>query len=321
MRSDVLRYLEEVRSLLHLDSRTRERVIEELGSHFEDKIAELREDGLTEPEAAREAIASFGETRLIARELDEAHAQGSWIEALLACQPHLLASALFCLHLWRNPVALVFVSLAWILIAVIAWMRGRPAWAHSWAGYAFFPLLVVGWMSRHLVFGVVQSLAAGAGPGLPAWELALLAVLWGGGLWLLTWALVREGRRDWIGVSLMLLPMPVFGVWLASVERLPGFLADAGGELLRWDAAMAWLCLLLGAASALFIRARSRTMKAGAVVAVGILCMIAILHSVSGEVGALALAGIAGLTAAFLLSPALFTGGTEVIFRPRRRRP
>lgn len=322
MRADVLQYLEEVRSHLHLDPGTQRRVLDELASHFEDKLSDLREQGLSEPEAARVALSSFGDTRVIARQLDEAYSQGSWVEALLACQPHLLAMALFALHLWRAPVALAFVSAAWIAIAVAAWARGRPEWGHSWAGYAFFPLLVLGWMSRHLVLRVVASVAAGTGLGLPAWELGMLVTLWAGGLWILASTLARVSRRDWLRVSLMLLPMPVFAVWLVSVERLPSFLAAGSpGELMRWDAAMAWLCLLLGVASALFIRVRSRTLKAGSVVAVGMLCGIAIMRTVSGETGLVGLAAVALCTAVFLLSPALLRGeGPGGLLRQRGRR-
>jgi FtsH-binding integral membrane protein len=137
-------------------------------------------------------------------------------------------------------------------------------------------------------------------------------------MWLLISALVRGARRDWIDVSLMLLPLPVLALWLVGAERIGGLAAapQAAG-IHRWDAAMGWVCLLLGAASVLFIRVRSRKMKAGAVVAVGILCGTAVARSINGDTGLAGLLAVALAVAVVLLSPVLIGGEHG---RPRRRR-
>src|SRR5208337_2910797 len=71
VRREVTSYLDEVRARLHLDPRTSHRVINELSTHFEEKVGDLRQQGVEEAEAARTALRSFGDARSIARLLDE----------------------------------------------------------------------------------------------------------------------------------------------------------------------------------------------------------------------------------------------------------
>jgi len=67
MQAEVATYLDQVRTHLHLDPDTESRVISELYSHLQEKVSELQEKGASEPEATREALASFGGARSIAR--------------------------------------------------------------------------------------------------------------------------------------------------------------------------------------------------------------------------------------------------------------
>jgi len=116
--AEVDSYLAEVRSHLHLDPSVEHRVIGELAAHFDDKLRDLRAEGMPEGEAVREAIASFGGARSIARLLYQAYSRGTWAETFLACQPHLLAAALFAAHQWRSPLLLGLFSAVLIGIAV-----------------------------------------------------------------------------------------------------------------------------------------------------------------------------------------------------------
>src|SRR5208283_5530338 len=103
----------------------------ELSSHFEEKVSELAEQGMPEPDAARNALTSFGEARSIARLLDEAHGSGSWTEALIGCQPHLIVAALFATHVWRQPLLLGTAFAAIVVIALLGWRSGGASWMYS----------------------------------------------------------------------------------------------------------------------------------------------------------------------------------------------
>jgi hypothetical protein len=269
---------------------------------------------MPEGEAVREAIASFGGARSIARLLYQAYSRGTWVETFLACQPHLLAAALFAAHRWRSPPLLAVFSAVLIGIAVVGWLRGRPAWVHSWAGYAFFPLLVLVWLYRGVLVRAVAAVAAGGPLPAPAWQPVFLAALCAAGGVLLGRALRLAAKRDWVGAALLMLPLPVFGAWLLAAERFGALVRDGSGlaEALRWDPAMARLCLLLAAASTFAIRARSRTVKAAAILAAGIGAGATIVAVTSAETGFAGLAVAALVSATLIAGPALFGG------RPRK---
>jgi hypothetical protein len=310
MSAEVDSYLSEVRSHLHLDPSVEQRMIGELSSHFDDKLRDLRAEGMGEREAIREAITSFGGARSIARLLYRAHSRGTWVETFLACQPHLLAAALFAAHQWRSPLLLTLFSAVLIGMAVAGWLRGRPTWVHSWAGYAFFPLLVLGWLGRGVLANAFSAVAAGEPIPAPAWQPVALLVLCAGGSVLLVRALRLAAGRDWVNAALLMLPQPVFGAWLLAVERFGGLTRDGLPltDALRWDSAMVRLCLLLAAASALAIRARSRFVKAAAILAAGIGGGAMIVRVTSAEADFAGLAVASLVSGALIAAPALLGG-------------
>ena len=317
MRAEVHSYLAEVRSHLHLDPSVERRLIGELASHFEDKLSDLYAEGLGEGEAVHEAIASFGGARSIARLLYRAHSRGTWVETFLACQPHLLAAVLFAAHQWRNPALLGLFSATVIGIAVAGWVKGRPAWVHTWAGFAFFPLIVLGWLGRGVLARAGSALISGAPIPSPAWQPVALLLLCAGGGWLLVRALRLAAKRDWVVAALLMLPQPVFGAWLLAVERFVSLGRDGTplAAALQWDPAMGRLCLLLAAASAVAIRAPSRVVKAAAILAGGVGAGALIVRVTSAESGFAGLAVAALVSAGLLAAPALLAG------RPREAGP
>lgn len=310
MQAEVATYLDEVRTHLHLDPGTESHVISELYSHLQEKVTELREGGLAEAEATRAALASFGGARSIARLMYQAYSRGSWVEALISCQPHMIVAALFATHVWRQPVLLVSAFAAIVLIAYLGWRRGTPAWLYSWVGYAFIPLLILTYISWDPAVRTVTYIAFGRGIPAPVWQLALLGMLCIFTIWLLASATLKIARRDWIFVSLMLLPLPILAIWLITVSRSEGYLLNAlqGFEIRfsRWDAAMAWFCATLGVACVVFVRIRQRALKAIAIFAVGMVGGAAVAKSIWGLPGLfglilLSLAFLAFLTSPFLL--------------------
>ncbi|HVO38622.1 MAG TPA: hypothetical protein VMV03_06280 [Spirochaetia bacterium] len=309
MRTEVASFLNQVRAHLHLDPGTESRVISELYTHFQEKVSELQDGGLPEPLATREALASFGGARSIARLMYEAYSRGSWMEALISCQPHMIVAALFATHVWRQPVLLVTAFSTIVFIALVGWRRGTPPWLYSWIGYAVFPLLILTYVSWDPAVRTVTYVAYGTGIPAPLWQLGLLGCLCMSTIWLVAATTVKIARRDWILVSLMLLPLPVLAIWLITVSRSEGYLLNAlrgfEGRFSRWDTAMALFCATLGVASVFFVRIRQRLLKAGAVLAVGIVGGAAVLRSFWGLGGLFAIIVLSLSLLAFLTSPFL----------------
>ena len=309
MQREVRGYLEEVKILLHLDPRTSRRVINELHSHFEEKIGDLEQQGMPAPDAARAALRSFGDARNIARLLDEAHGGGSWTEALIGCQPHLIVAALFATHVWRQPLLLGVAFAAIAVIALMGWRSGGTSWMYSWIGYAVLPLLVLSYLSMDPVARTVSFLVSGQGAPAPAWHIGLLVALYGFTFWLIASTAVAVARRDWILLSLMLLPLPVMGLWIITVTQSAGVLVDAlrglESRFSRWDGAMGYFFAVLGITTALFVRVRQRAVKVGSVIAVGIVGSVLAARSLWGDLGLLPLLGICFCLLLFLTVPLL----------------
>jgi hypothetical protein len=309
MQPEVRLYLDEVRTHLHLDPGTEGRVISELHTHFQEKLCDLEDQGMPRAEATREALSSFGDARSIARAMYEAYSGGSWTEALIGCQPHLIVAALFATHVWRHPVLLGIAFAAIAVIALLGWRSGTPNWLYSWVGYAVVPPLITSYVSMDPVTRTITFFVQGVGTPAPLWQLAALAVLFTFTIWVLASTAVTVARRDWILVSLMLLPLPVLGIWIISVTQSTGFFLNALQNLearfSRWDSAMAYFCLVLGVTTALFVRIRQRAFKAGALIAVGIVGGAIAVGSIWGDLGLFKLIAISLCLFLFLTIPLL----------------
>lgn len=298
-------YLDEVRDHLHLDPFTEKRVIGELYTYFQEKISELQLQGYSEKEATRNAIRACGRPRVIARLMYEAHSRGSWIDAVLSSQPHLIIAVLFCTHLWSNPF---FVTVSFVLIVcttLLGWWHGKPNWLYSWIGYALLPLLLSGYISRHIAAKGFNMLVSGGSFWGGGSILLLLVLFYAISLWLVLLTTIRVVRRDWILASLMLVPLPIVGIWLINIERYFSIVEKAGVGIYRWDMIMATIFCVIGLACMLFIRLRQRALKIIAVVVVGMIGGLIIVHNVTGDIGFLGLLFASVLLLLFIMSPAL----------------
>jgi hypothetical protein len=309
MRSEFSTYLGEVQAHLHLDPRTERRVISELSTHFEEKVGDLASQGVAEDDAVRDALKSFGEARSIARLMYEAHSKGSWTEALIGCQPHLIVAALFATHVWRYPLLLGAAFAAIVVIALLGWRGGGTSWMYSWIGYAVLPLLIASYLSMDPVARTVSFYISGHGSPAPLLDLAIRAIFYVFTLWLIAATAVSVARRDWILLSLMLLPLPVLGLWIVTVTQTAGVLADAvhsiEARFSRWDTAMGWFFAALGVTTALFVRVRQRAFKVGTVIIVGIVGSAAALQSLWGDLGLFRLIAVSLCVFLFLTVPLL----------------
>lgn len=305
MLTEINKYLCEVRENLHLDPFTEKKIIGELYTYFQEKINELQLQGYTEKEAAKDAIRSCGRARVIARLMYEAHSKGSWIEAVLSSQPHLIVAVLFGTHLWSNPI---FVTISFILIVgitLLGWWHGKPNWLYSWTGYALLPLLLSGFICRHIVANRVHLLISGDSLWGSGGMLVLLVLFYAFSIWLVLSTTIRVIRRDWILASLMLVPLPILGIWISNIERFFILVESVSESIYRWDLVMATIFCVLSLACILFIRLRQRALKVGAIILGGIIGGLIIMRYMTVNISFFGLLFVSFLLMLFLVSPAL----------------
>src|SRR4030043_208597 len=160
MTLDLTQYLESIRFDARLEDSDETGVMSELEAHIEDKLQELTDSGLNKEEAVRTCLNQMGSTKSIARQIYEAHSQGSWKQVLLASMPHFLFGLLFVLNWWHYPGWLSLVLVLILATTVYGWCHGKPTWVFPWLGYTLLP-------------GVIGSLMLLPMPIIIGWLLAI----------------------------------------------------------------------------------------------------------------------------------------------------
>jgi len=261
-------YLDSIRDNLRLDLSTEREVIRELGTHIEDKLQELKDNGLSEEEATSTCLGLLGSARLVARQIYEAHSQGSWRQALLASAPHLLFGLLFALNWWQG-VGWLLVMLALVLVAAIyGWWHGKPTWLFPWLGYSLLPVVGAGLLLLYL-------------PTRWAWLAILVYIPLAS--WFLCSVIIQTIRRDWLHSSLMLFPIPVIAGWLLAIEfggKFPELSVQRLYDLAPW---IGLSFLALAAAVAAFVRSRQRWLKVAILVVSGLLTLAMVAYYAEGR--------------------------------------
>ena len=247
MGSNISHYLNRFKACLKIDQTIRDGVAEELYTHLEDKTQELEENGLSREEAGKIAVQSLGSPELIAQQIYETHAQGSWKEALFSALPHLLIALLFTSYYWQNIVCVSIILALIVGIAVYGWHRGKPIWLFPWLGYYLMPVVVTG------IF--LLSLPQGWG-----WIAALIYIPLA--LFVFIHIVRQTARRDWLYASLMLAPMLVTFSWFSSLGTGNELLASDWIARLQTNAL--WIVIsfiALAGATIAFIRLKPRRHK------------------------------------------------------------
>lgn len=126
MRQELDDYLERVRRHLDLAPETEGLIIRELRSHFEETLREMRANGLSEHQALKTAMDSFGRPRSVARLLYEAHCRVTWPEAALAALPHLMVAFLFVIHVWNSWFWAPSLLVPIVIVTLYGWWQGKP---------------------------------------------------------------------------------------------------------------------------------------------------------------------------------------------------
>ena len=302
MLTELSHYLDSIRYNLRLDPSSEREVTSELETHIEDRLQELRQAGLSEEEAANTCVKLLGSAKLVARQVYEAHSQGTWRQALLASMPHLLFGLLFALNWWQG-ISWLLVTLVLVLsMAVYGWWHGKPAWLFPWLGYSLLPVVVAGLLLLYLPKGW-------------SWVAILLYIPLA--LWLLYRITVQTIKRDWLYSSLMLFPVPIILGWFLAVQlegRFPEFSVERLHDLAPWIG-LSFLALAVTAAT--FIRLRRRWLKVAVLFISGLLTLVMAACYAEGRLGLSTFLVLILLMLSVFLIPALF----ERKIRYRRQRP
>ena len=283
-------YLDSVRDNLRLTPSSEREVIGELETHIEDRFQELTAAGLSEEEAANTCVRLLGSAKVVARQIYEAHSQGTWRQALLASMPHLLFGLLFALNWWQGIGWVLGMLILILTMAVYGWWRGKPAWLFPWLGYCLLPVLAGGLLLLLLPRG---------------WSWIAILIYIPLVLWLLYAITVRTIRRDWLYSSLMLLPVPTIIGWFLAVEPVSEYRepwVDRIYDLAPW---IALSFLALGVTVATFIRLRQRWLRVSLLVLSGIITLTIVAYYAEGRLSLPAFLLLILVTLNLLLSPAL----------------
>ncbi len=263
-------YLNSVRDNLRLDPLSEREVINELETHIEDELQELKEAGLSEEEAVDTCVRLLGSAKLVARQIYEAHSQGTWRQALLASTPHLLFGLTFALNWWHG-VSWLLVGLVLILsTAVYGWWRGKPSWLFPWLGYSLLPVAVAGLLLLYLPKG---------------WSWLAIIIYIPLAAWLVYAITVQTIKKDWLYSSLMLLPLPIIIGWFIAVGlegKFPEFSLERLHDFASW---VGLSFLALGISVVIFIRLRQRWLKVAILSMSGLLTLTMVAGYARSQLG------------------------------------
>jgi hypothetical protein len=283
-------YLDTVRANLKLDRSTEREIIQELETHIEDELQELKDAGLSDEEAARACLTVMGSAKTLAHQIYESRSQGSWTQALFTAMPHLLFGLLFALSWWQGIIGLLAVLVAVLSVVVYGWWRGKPSWLFSWLGYSLLPVVFAGLLLLYLPQGL-------------AWIAIIIYIPMA--LWLVCSFTLKTIKRDWLYSSLMLLPLPIIIGWFLAVEpvdRVPEYWLQQLQDFAPW---IGLTFLSLGVAVTTFIRLRKRWLRISILVMSGLITLTMIAFYTEGRLSVPAFLALIIVMLILLLSPAL----------------
>ncbi len=268
MTTDLSQYLENIKGSLRLGLSEERTVINELETHIEDTLQELKEKGFSEGEAAKTCIGLLGSAKLVACQLYEAHSQGTWKQALVASMPHLLFGLSFALNWWQH-IGWLSVLMTLVIGAVVyGWWHDKPTWFFPWLGYSLLPPLVVGLLLIYLP---------------KAWSLLTLPLYLPLALWWLYYIVVQSIRRDWLFSSLMLLPIPIIIGWFLAVAPEGRFNEYSIQCVYDFAPSIGLSFLALAFTIITFIRLRQRWLRIASLIICGLLTLCMVVYSANGR--------------------------------------
>ncbi len=289
-------YLDDIRTNLRLEAPEEQEIMSELSTHIEDEVQELKNSGLRDDEAASACIKLLGSAKSVAHLIYEAHSQGTWKQALMASLPHILFGLVFILNWWRGIAPVLVLLIAILSTTVYGWWRGYSNWISPWLGYSLLPVIVAGLSLLYLPQGF-------------AWLAFIVYITLA--LWLILRVVTKTIKKDWIYLSLMLLPMPVIIGWFAISEwrgNLDGNLMTRMFSYGPWIG-VSFLALAFGVLS--FIRIRKRWLKIAVLFMTGIITLALISSYAQGRMTLIYLLLLILFLISIFLVPALLENGVR----------
>jgi len=286
-------YLESVKNNLRLETPAEKEIINELATHIEDKVQELKDNGLHDEEAAHTCIRLLGSAKTVAHQIYEAHSQGSWQQALMASLPHVLFGLVFLLNWWRGIGPVLILLFVVLSTTVYGWWKGKASWIFPWLGYSLLPVIIAGLSLLFL-------------PRALAWVAVLLYLPLA--VWLILRLVSQTLKKDWLYLSLMLFPMPLIIAWLVLSEWQLGFDATRFSIYGPWIG-ISFLSLAFGVVS--FIRIRRRWLKVAVLFMTGAMALALITGYSWGRISFVDFLLLMLLLASIFLIPALLENGVR----------
>jgi hypothetical protein len=283
-------YLESVKNSLPLDAKDKKEFLSELSAHIEDKIQDLKNKGFKDEEAAQNCLKLLGSAKNIARLIYEAHSQGSWQQALMASTPHILFGLIFILNFWKGIGTLLIALIAILTITVYGWWNGKSTWLFTWLGYSLLPVIAAGLSLIYLPRGL-------------DWIAIVIYVPLAA--FLIYRVVSQTIKKDWLYVSLMLLPMPAILAWFVVSGWKDGFDIE---RLISNDSNGQWIglsFLLLALAVISFVRIRRRWLKIGVLFFAGSTILVLVSSYAQGRLTFIHLLLLVLLQANIFLIPAI----------------
>jgi hypothetical protein len=286
---EVSRYLDDVRSNLRLNHDDESEVIHELQTPIEDRLSEMEQAGLSEEDATNICLRLLGSAKQVARQIYEAHSQGSWRQAVMGSMPHLLFALLFVLNWWQG-IGWLAITLGLVVgTAIYGWLHGRPIWLFPWLGYTLLPVIGAGLLLIYLPEG---------------WSWVAVVVYIPLALWLICIIAIRTVKKDWQYGALMVLPLPTVIAWFLAVADGGWFLGFSPEQVAQITNRVALSFLTLGLTALLFIRLRQRALRVTLLLFAGFLSLTIVASYEGGlDLGAFFLLSL--ITLALMLSPVL----------------
>jgi hypothetical protein len=289
-------YLNRVKSNLRLEPPAEKEVLTELANHIEDEVSELKQKGLRDEEAENTCLRFLGSAKTVAKMIYEAHSQGSWKQALMASLPHILFGIIFILNWWQGIIPVLATLIVILATAVYGWWHGRSTWLFPWLGYSLLPVLAAGLSLLYLPAGF-------------SWIAILVYIPLA--LWLVIGVVGQTIKKDWMYLSLMLLPLPVILAWFAVTEVHS---MDDFRRLMTVSSYGPWLGLSfmsLGFGVVTFVRIRKRWLKISVLFLTGIITLMLVTSYTWGKISTTNFLLLFLLLASIFLIPALLENGVK----------
>ena len=289
MPREVSRYLDDIRYNLRLGQAAESEVIRELQTHIEDRLSEMEEDGLSEEDATNVCLRFLGSAKQVARQIYEAHSQGSWKQAVLGSMPHLLFALLFVLNWWQGIAWLAVILGLALGTAIYGWLHGRPIWLFPWLGYLLLPVIGAGLLLIYLPRG---------------WSWLAIVAYVPFALWLICAVIIQTIKKDWLYSALMGMPFTTIVAWFLAVADDGWFLGFSPEQVAQLTNRIGLSFLILGLTVLFFIRLRRRNLRIFLLICSGFLSLT-IAASYRGGLSLPVFLLLNLITLTLIISPAL----------------